>query len=263
MSLQFTSDARPPSNVTLLPTGFIRPAFGELYGFDADADTPSAPSFSVTHSVDFDATDDFMTVAADSAINFSGDMTVSAWIKADVWGAAGIAGVGSSYPGMFHLGTLSSGKFIFYGSSGLRKSDSAFSAGNWYNVTVSIQSGVTNGTKMYINGSLDATGTTTITSRTDPLIIGKISYGNSQRFNGLIDEVALFNSALSADDISNIYNSGVPTDLGSGGLNLSPVGWWRMGENDGATGTTITDQGSGGNDGTLVNGPTFSTTVPS
>jgi hypothetical protein len=36
-----------------------------------------------------------------------------------------------------------------------------------------------------------------------------------------------------------------------------------MGENDGATGTTITDQGSGGNDATLVNGPTFSTDVPS
>jgi hypothetical protein len=45
----------------------------------------------------------------------------------------------------------------------------------------------------------------------------------------------------------------VPNDLGTDGLNLSPVGWWRMGDNDGGTGTTITDQGSGGNDGTLNN----------
>lgn len=237
---------------------FILPTIG----VGSIAHVPVA-SFAVTHSVDFDATDDFMTVAADSAINFGGDMTVSAWIKADVWGAYGIVGVGSTFPGMFHLGTITSNKFIFYGSSGLRKGVSILSAGNWYNITVSVQSGVTGGTKMYINGSLDATGTTTITSTTDPLIIGKNSYSNSARFNGLIDEVALFNSALSATDASNIYNSGVPTDLGSGGLNLSPVGWWRMGENDGAAGTTITDQGSGGNDGTLVNGPTFSTTVPS
>jgi len=35
-----------------------------------------------------------------------------------------------------------------------------------------------------------------------------------------------------------------------------------MGDNDGGTGTTITDQGSGGNDGTLINAPTFSTNVP-
>ena len=73
----------------------------------------------------------------------------------------------------------------------------------------------------------------------------------------------MFNSALTATQISNIYNSGVPNDLGTDGLNLSPLGWWRMGDNDGGTGTTITDQGSGGNDGTLEGGPTFSTTVPS
>ena len=41
------------------------------------------------------------------------------------------------------------------------------------------------------------------------------------------------------------------------------VNWWRMGDNDNGTGTTITDQGSGGNDGTLTNGPTFSSSVPS
>ena len=39
MGLTFTSDARPPSNVTLLPNQFIRPEFGELYSFDADADS--------------------------------------------------------------------------------------------------------------------------------------------------------------------------------------------------------------------------------
>jgi len=43
MGLSFTSDARPPSNVTLLPNQFIRPEFGELYGFDADADSGVTP----------------------------------------------------------------------------------------------------------------------------------------------------------------------------------------------------------------------------
>jgi len=47
MGLTFTSDARPPSNTQLLPNRFLRPAFGELYGFDADAD-----SGGVTPSID-------------------------------------------------------------------------------------------------------------------------------------------------------------------------------------------------------------------
>ena len=74
--------------------------------------------------------------------------------------------------------------------------------------------------------------------------------------------MAIFNSALSATDASNIYNSGYPIDLGTNGLNLSPVGWWRMGDNDGGTGTTITDQVGGGNDVSFVNTPTFSSTIP-
>ena len=88
-------------------------------------------------------------------------------------------------------------------------------------------------------------------------------------FPGLIDEVAIFGSALSdggvstgataSGDIATVYNSGVPGDIAS----LSPVSWWRMGDNDGGTGTTVTDQGSGSNNGTLTNGPTFSSTVPS
>jgi hypothetical protein len=79
-------------------------------------------------------------------------------------------------------------------------------------------------------------------------------------YEGLLDEISFFNSALSASDITSIYNSGVPADIST----LNPVGWWRMGDNDGGTGTTITNQGSASSiDGTLTNGPTFSTTVPS
>ena len=79
-------------------------------------------------------------------------------------------------------------------------------------------------------------------------------------FGGLIDEVSVFNSELSASDITAIYNSGVPTDISS----LSPVGWWRMGDGtEAGSGTTVYDMSSNSNNGTLINGPTFSTTVPS
>ncbi len=98
-----------------------------------------------------------------------------------------------------------------------------------------------------------------ITSTTENLRVGSDTLVTNALFNGLIDEFALINSALSSSDITDIYNSGVAADLTS----YSPLGYWRMGDNDGGTGTTITDQGSGGNDGTLTNGPTFSSDVPS
>jgi hypothetical protein len=80
--------------------------------------------------------------------------------------------------------------------------------------------------------------------------------------------MAFFHTALSAADISDIYNSGAPADLSS----YSPVGWWRMGDGTEAeSGTTIYDMSDNGvhaNNGTLVNGvgtdpPAYSTDVPS
>jgi hypothetical protein len=85
-------------------------------------------------------------------------------------------------------------------------------------------------------------------------------------FDGRIDEFALWSGDVSGD-IANIYNSGAgAVDLNSSGVvGTAPEIWWRMGDDDGGTGTTITNQGSLGSsaDGTLVNGPTFSTDIPS
>lgn len=75
-------------------------------------------------------------------------------------------------------------------------------------------------------------------------------------FNGTIDEVSVFNSELSASDVTAIYGTGVPTSLAS----LSPLSWWRCG--DGDTSPTLTDNGTGGNDGTMESFSTFSPDVP-
>jgi hypothetical protein len=109
-------------------------------------------------------------------------------------------------------------------------------------------------------GSYSSQVATSIISGTDFDNVAVMAVHNSNyATQGLLDEVAIWDSGLTSQNLTDIYNSGVPADLTS----YSPDGWWRMGDYESGTGTTITDQGSGGNDGTLTNGPTFSTTVPS
>ncbi len=56
------------------------------------------------------------------------------------------------------------------------------------------------------------------------------SYTNGYHFGGLMDEIAFFESELSGTDVSNIYNNGVPNDVGVNGLNLSPSIYFRNGD---------------------------------
>ena len=211
-----------------------------------------------TYSVEFDASDDYLSITQDSAINISGDITLSAWVKSNTT---------TSYNSIFtkrqvlgsinyqltinnsngQLGLGHSGGFIY-------NTTTAISTSTWYHVAVTV-SGST--AQFYVNGVAEDSFTgVSITSTTHDLIIGATVGYNY--FGGNVDEASIFNSALSSTDITSIYNSGVPNDISS----LNPVGWWRMGDNNSGSGTTITDQGSGGNDATLNNGPTFSTDVP-
>lgn len=79
------------------------------------------------------------------------------------------------------------------------------------------------------------------------------------RFSGGIDDFASWERELSGSEVSKIYNNGKP---GFHIQSMNPHLYYRMGDSDGGTGTTLTDLGSGGNNGTLVNGPTFSTDTP-
>ncbi len=228
---------------------------------DARVGPPSPGSFSNEFSVDFDGTDDYvhLTSAPSTAFDFgTGDFGLSMWVKAD--------SISSSYHTVLGSYDNSSNNWqVFVGSAGLNiwngalKGGGTINAGTWYNCVVTRSSGVL---KTYINGQENSSDTLTTSftpSTSSSTVIGGFDGSSTwPRWNGLIDEVAIFGAGLSASNVTDIYNSGVPNDISS----LSPLGWWRMGENDGGTGTTITDQGSGGNNGTLTNGPTFSTTVP-
>ena len=103
--------------------------------------------------------------------------------------------------------------------------------------------------------------TSTPNLASQPFFIAKEDGG---QFDGNIDDVGLWNIALSAPAVSSIYNSGVPADLTSNYLNYDKssnlIGYWKFQEGSGTS--VVNTANSGTNDGTLVNSPTWSTDVP-
>jgi hypothetical protein len=107
-------------------------------------------------------------------------------------------------------------KFIFgFGNSSTERivSSSTFPSGQWYHVAATYD-GTT--FKLYVNGALEGTMALTKTIVYDPAIpwtIGSTAapfrtLGAPRTFNGVIDEVEIFNRALSQAEIQAIYQAG-------------------------------------------------------
>ena len=243
-------------------TGFFYIAEVTAGASDATLSKFGAPPFANQYSVSLDGSDDYMDIPDSTALETTA-FTWSAWFYCTAISRhnpiVDVATSGATFNG-YHIrvNTTNKIRFASYSVDATLNSTTVISANTWYHVAATHEAG---SDKLYINGSLEASNSAPSFSISDA---ASLRVGSSQLLNmyhqGLIDEVSFFNSALSASNITSIYNSGVPNDISS----LNPVGWWRMGDNDGGTGTTITNQGSASSiDGTLTNGPTFSTTVPS
>ena len=119
--------------------------------------------------------------------------------------------------------------------------------------------------KLYRNGSLQQTTTGTLAAwdeTPDEVNIGNNTDGSAAFLDGQIDQVAYWDAALSADNITAIYNSGVPMDLTTfQGANYTSTevgklqGYWQFEGN-------ALDSSKNGYHGTLVGGAGFSTNQP-
>jgi len=263
-------------------TGFFYIAEVTAGASDATLSKFGAPVFQNQYSVSFDGTDDYIDLGSNAFINNSSAFSISTWFKLDSWA--------TTYPGICVIKTAGAQGFIIglsntspysgvwvgsNGTDGFRgfsTSNGALAAtitSGWHHLVLTydgVDSQASSSRTLYIDGTeYGITNHVPLGNSSNNNYIGRAA---NRTIDGMVDEFAIFNSALTAAQITNIYKG--EDSGGSGGTNgvpgslatFNPVGWWRMGDNDGGTGTTITDQGSGGNDGTLTNGPTFSTTVP-
>lgn len=229
----------------------------------------------------FDGTDDYLQLGNGVLTALSGtNYSISMWYKLDQEGyymEAFSAGGTTGDQLLTYFRARGSGtvSIEFYAGSAthLVETPPYQSINTWSNAVITVD---TNGTSsLYVNGALStANPYVPQITPTNP-VIGCVN-GTSGFLDGKIDEVAIFDSTLSSSDVTAIYNSGVPNDLGRDGLNLSPVGWWRLGDGTGDTDSgggapadtdtigTVVNQGSASSaDATVVSAPTYSNDVPS
>ena len=228
------------------------------------------------YSLSFDGSDDYVNVADDNSLDFDGStsFSVSAWVKTPDVPNSGMHAIvckmpdGSGVSG-WQFGFSAGGYTIFqhdgdgidgpnvYGTTDV--DDNA-----WHHISVTVDRS-NQIIKVYFDGSLEGSdnmGNPSVDlSNTAPLFIGK-DRGSTNFFNGKIDETAIWNDALTADEISALYNSGLGLDasFNNGDYTSSSnlQGYWKF---DSGTGTTLTDQTSNDNDGT-ISGATWSSNVP-
>ena len=127
----------------------------------------------------------------------------------------------------------------------------------WYHV-VGTWNEVTKDFKLYVNGVEDASDTLGAVSIIDSGQILRLgaNTNNSGEYNGLMNNGAIWYTALTDDEVLEIFNGGLPLDLKSDGPQKSSlVSWWKLGDNASWDGTDwhIPDQ-TGVNNGISDNG---------
>ena len=103
----------------------------------------------------------------------------------------------------------------------------------WHNIVITYNSAASEG-KLYIDGSLDnSKGSVSLGTAASELTIGT-RYTDYAYLQGNLDEFSVWDTALDANTVAAIYNSGTPIDLSVDGGGYASSGdlkvWYRMGD---------------------------------
>jgi len=180
---------------------------GTLVGGDNTEDLNVAGK--INTALQLDGTSDYINCGNDGSLQLT-QGTYSAWIKTSAYAGTPV-GIVCKYQAfsIFHYAHLL--QVYDHNTSSWINSGVTIDDDIWYLITVVFDSGVVNGTKLYVDGEYKAQGTITIVNQDNPVLIGA-GYTGGQRFNGIIDDVRIYNRILTNPEILLIYNGGVGTE---------------------------------------------------
>jgi hypothetical protein len=241
--------------------------YGDNVSFVAttkNGDAPGAISgYSSATSMKFGSSTDRVSLGNVLDKTYTDAFSISAWIfSAKTTGGDGIiaqkfnsvSGPGWRFSLGSSAGSVSGLNFRFAGTGqvwtqtveqGTTLEGGAVVRNRWFHVVATYDgSGNASGSKIYVDGVAQTMGTvvdnlTAGGSTTAPMYIG----ATSGALTGSIDEVTMWDKELSAAEVADLYNNGVPGDPSLETFSPNLEGWWKMdGEIVGAdTWNTYTD----------------------
>lgn len=202
-----------------------------------------------TSALSLDGVDDYVAVPHSSSLAITSAVTVECWAKSATatWNNFGMlvskrdAWILHPYLGTKNLAFLVFVDGLFYG--GLASLDIDLT--HWHHY-VGTYDGAT--IRLYVDGVLVASEAKTgmIGVDTGSMFFG-LDDGLARFFAGSMDEVRIYNRALSAAEVVEHYQNVFTNEAGL-------AGHWAFSE---GTGTSAADSSGSGNTGALINGPTW------
>jgi hypothetical protein len=198
-------------------------------------------------SILFDGSNDYINVGTGDDFNFTGSFSIEFWIKVSsfntVWQAIMTKGDDS-----WRIARSGSSNNLSFGTSGLSNVDlsstTSINDGNWHHIAC-VYDGTTK--SIYVNGVLDNSiaVTGTLASSSIPVLIGENGQQTGRYFNGNLDEIRIWNTARTQNQIKASMNNELTGN--ESGLLL----YYKFNE---LSGTNMAYDASGnGNNGALLN----------
>lgn len=171
----------------------------------------------IGNAFSFDGVNDYVALPT-NILKKNNDFSFSLWVN-----PSALSGNQAIFGTYFYDGTTTYGwrldfvnssmNFGIFGSSQVNLGiGGTFNNGQWYHITVTRKAST--GTKVYINGTLNVSNTSTINpnyATTQYTTIGATQYQPSTvtyYFNGKIDAVNTWDKELSSDEVLGLYNGG-------------------------------------------------------
>jgi hypothetical protein len=178
----------------------------------------------IGQALEFDGTNDYVHLGNTASLGLTGSMSVSAWVYAHTYpGASDNMIISKNINGepergwelnatldneletmAFKVSSDGNDEITVYGATEL-------TTGRWYHM-IGVYNASAQTMNLYLDGALDTdfvTGTVPSSQANSPANVHIGSRSDSQKFwDGLIDDVRVYNRALTADEIKRLYNMG-------------------------------------------------------
>ncbi|HIN26656.1 MAG TPA: LamG domain-containing protein, partial [Candidatus Marinimicrobia bacterium] len=208
-------------------------------------------------SLSFDGNGDYVRMAGFNPSTT--DFALSLWVKShaasnynkNIFHQMDGSGTGRNILGIKYSGN---DEFFTFLGGGNRYSGFVPEINRWYNVVL-VHNNSGNTLTWYINGVEKNTNSANVESTVGDFLIGvHKNFGSNTYFNGLVDEVSIWNNTLDSSEIIGLYNNGISISAAANSGDYTSadhlIRYYTMDE---GYGSAIIDRSTSNIDGTIYN----------